>query len=201
MKEAKPKVQFYSENFTVRNALSVEQCGTQARGEAFTVTPALISPTPAGSAIESLTITRKASSATTTTCAITANDELLRALRAIPQQNSRHPQEISKVFVKEVNPLLDLHRGLAQQARGPCFGAEQVRPLPPAAQASHERRCAEVSLSSYTRAAEGNEPIVAEDDWLRCTQMWHASNQLRVDLDRVLSGWSRSSINYAKHTE
>ena len=59
--------------------------------------------TPAGAAIVSLTRTRKTHTATSTSYAITGNDEFLRALRPMAQQNARIPLELPTVFAKPVD--------------------------------------------------------------------------------------------------
>ena len=73
---------------------------------------------------------------TTSTWALTANEELLRALTSMEQQNDRLLHELSKVLPKAVNALLEVHRCAGQQAVRPSFGVPKAEHLPLAALAS-----------------------------------------------------------------
>ena len=79
------------------------------------------------------------------------------------QQNARLATELSIAFAKTVMPLLDVHRGAAEQALGPGFVVAKAQPLPPAAQASPADSSADSSGSAYAKAQEnvieGTEPM------------------------------------------
>ena len=100
----------------------VEAPGKRVLSGAVQVTTALTISTLAGSAIVSLSITRTSPTSTTTSCSITAHEELLQTLRAIEQRNAQLPHEMSKAFAEAVKPLLDVLRSAAQQALGPSLG-------------------------------------------------------------------------------
>ena len=135
MANVRPTVTSFAEVVRQMNAALLERLAKRSMCEPFLITSALTIPTPPGPAIGSITNTRTTPTATTTSCAITANDELLRALRAVEQENARFPHTLSRVFVKEVESLLKVHRSAPQQALGPSFGAAKAPSLPPAAQA------------------------------------------------------------------
>ena len=107
-------VQFFTEDLTVQNAAWLEAEGKRVLAGPVQITTALTIPMLAGSAIVSLTTTSTTPTMTTTSCAIMANDEMLRALRAMELQNARLSQEISNEFAKAGKPLLDVHRGAAR---------------------------------------------------------------------------------------
>lgn len=100
--------------------------------------------------------TRTTSTAKNTSGAITANDELLGALREMEQQNLRLPRKHSEVFAKAVERLLQVHRSGAQQTFGPNFGGARAIPSP------GQAASANTSSSSYntapTSAGEISEP-------------------------------------------
>ena len=83
MQEEKVRIELFAEDVTVANAVWMkEQRKPVVRGPVH-VTTALNIPKPAGSAIVSMTTTRTSPTITTTSYAITATDELLRAVRAM----------------------------------------------------------------------------------------------------------------------
>ena len=141
----------------------MEQVAKRALDEPIQIPSTLTIPTPAGPAIVSLTTTRTTPTTTTTSCAIMANEKLLRALKAMEHQNARLAHELWKVFPQALKPLLDVHRGAAQQLLGPSFGVAKAQPLPPAAQASPASTSADSSGSAYatthSSVGEGNEPV------------------------------------------
>ena len=95
-------------------------CGMVAasgKGNAMQATPNQFGPQDPYAcllAIVSLTTCRTMHTTMTTSGAITADDELLRTLRAMEQENSRLPLEISKIFARVMKPFLDVHRRAAQ---------------------------------------------------------------------------------------
>ena len=66
MHEAKPKVQWFAEDVTVENPAWMEEQAKRVLSGPLQFTTALTIPTPAGSAIMSLTTTRTAPTSTTT---------------------------------------------------------------------------------------------------------------------------------------
>ena len=113
-----------------------ERMATASLLEQTQITSAVTSPTPAGSPIVSLTTTQTTPTTSATACAITANDELLRTLIAMAQQNAELPHELIKEFEKAVKPLFDVHCTAAQKALGPSSGSAKGQPLPPSGQRS-----------------------------------------------------------------
>ena len=77
-----------------------------------------------------------------TSAAISANDELLRALSAMEHQNVRLQRTLSKIFAKAAEPLLKVHRSAAQEVLSPNRGGTmalhspaqrsllRIRPIP-----------------------------------------------------------------------
>ena len=122
-----------TEDVTVANAAWLEGKAKRVLSGAVQVTTALTIPTPAGPAVVSLTTTRTTPTSTTSSCVITANDELLRTLRSMEQQNARLPREM---FPMAIKPLLDVPRTTARKALGPSFGPAKASPLPLAAEPS-----------------------------------------------------------------
>ena len=126
------------------------------------ITSALTISTHVGTAIVSLTNIPTAPPPRATLCAITAKDELLRALRAMEQQNAMVAQELSKVFAIALKPLLDVLPCGAPQIMRPDFGVAKAQPLPrqrklPSSESGYS------SASTYATAhfsiGEGKEPM------------------------------------------
>ena len=154
---------------------------THGEGDADETYPNLFCPhhpTPGGSAIVSLTTSQTTPTTYSTNCAMTANDELIRKLRAVAQQNAQLPQQLSKVFAKAVIPLLDVDRRAAQNALGSSSGLAlglssgppkgpssvsakaqssgpvKARLLPQASQRSSAGTSTDGSATAYTTAQE-----------------------------------------------
>ena len=91
MQQEKGRVEFNAQDVTVENASWLEAQAKRVLSGAVQVMTALTIPTPVGSVIVSLTTTRTTPTMTTS-YALTAKDEFLRALRSMEQQNPRLPQ-------------------------------------------------------------------------------------------------------------
>ena len=113
MAEEKKIVSFYAEDVTVRNVEWLQRAAKKTLLEPTQITSAVKIPTPIGPAIVSLAPTRTTPTTTTTYCSVRATAELLRALRAMEQQNARLPEQISREFAKAVKPLVDVHLSAA----------------------------------------------------------------------------------------
>ena len=79
------KVRFYAEDVTLQNAAWLEEKAKPALSGPVQLTTTLSIPTSAVPAIMSLTTTRARRPTTSTSCAITAHDDLLKALRPMEQ--------------------------------------------------------------------------------------------------------------------
>ena len=150
--EEKPKFEFYAEEVTVANAVWMEEQAKRVLSGQVQVTTALTIPTPAGSAIVSLTTTPTKPTTTTTSCAITATDYLLRALRAMEQQNARLTEQISRESANAVKPLLDVHLSAARKALGCCSCPAKAAHLPLVAWPSPARTRTDSSGATYAIA-------------------------------------------------
>ena len=158
------------------------------------VTSALTIPTPAVSAIVSLTTTQITLTISTMSCAITAKDELLTTQRPIEQQNARMPLELSKVFEDAVKRLFHVDRSAERTALGQRSGPAKVRPLPLTVQPSPVGTRSDPSGATFATANEivGEGAIPAElepvgayegkRDWLKVFQEDVAQQVERVSL-------------------
>ena len=91
MQDNKPKVAFYAEDVTVKNAACLEDQEKRVLRGPVQVTTAVTIPTPAASAIVSWSTTRTTPISTITTYAIIAHEELLDAIRAMEKRNAKLP--------------------------------------------------------------------------------------------------------------
>ena len=87
------------------------------------ITSALSIPTPVGNTIVSLTTTQTTPTPSTSTCALSVGEELIRMRTQVGQQNAQLPQQLARVFAKGVKPLLEVHRTAAQKALGSSSSA------------------------------------------------------------------------------
>ena len=133
-------------------AVRLEQEGIRALSEPIQIPSALPIPSPASPTIRSLTTTRTTPATKTTSCGLRANEDLRRTLRAMEQQNTRLPHELSMFFAKTDKQLLQLHRGAAKHVLGATFAAAKAHPLPLLVQASPAGTNAVSSGSAYGTA-------------------------------------------------
>lgn len=164
MANIKPTVTFIAEDVTQQNAALLKRVAKQPMCEPIQNTPALTILTTAGPAMGSLTTTRTTPTATTTSCAITANIALLRALRPMEHQNAGLPHTLWKVFAKVVDPLLQVDRNAAQQALSSNVGLGKS--VPSAEEASAPSSSTASSATLPTSAAEGSEAVGGGTDWV-----------------------------------
>ena len=122
---------YSAEDVKEKNAAWMEEVVQATLLQPTQVISVLTIPTPVGSAIVSLTTTRLAPTATTTTYSITMDRELLNTLKVMAYQNAQLPLQNSKVLEDAVKPLLEVHRATAGKSLGSSTNSARTQFLPP----------------------------------------------------------------------
>ena len=114
MAKVKLTITFLAEEVPEAHSLLLEKLASESLYKAIWIASAAKIPTPEGAAIVSMRMSCSTPTATTNSCAISMNAELLRTLRAIEPHNRRLPNGYSIVFGKAVEPLFLVHRSGVQ---------------------------------------------------------------------------------------
>ena len=120
-------VSFYAQDVTINNAEWVERMAKETLMKPRQITSALIIPTPADAAIVSLTTTQTTPTNSSTTCALSEREELIRTLREVAEENAQLSHQLAKVFAKVVRPLGDVQRTAVQKSF--CPSSPAVGPI------------------------------------------------------------------------
>ena len=116
LSDAHKIVSFYAQGVTVHTAELMERMAKEMLMKPTQITSALTIPPPVGKAIVRLTTTQTTPTTSSTTCALSVGEQLIRTLKHVAQENAQLPLHLSRVFAKAVKPFLELPRTAANKA-------------------------------------------------------------------------------------
>ena len=183
-------VSFYAQDVTIRNAEWMERMANETLMKPTHVTSALTIPTPVGNAIVTLSTTQTTPTTSTTRCALSMTEELIRTFKQVAQQNAELHQQLSKLFGMAVRPLLGVHRTAAQKTLGSSSSA--LVPIPSSASALRSGP----AMTSSSGSAKGPHASSARNRPLTNRPIPHATQPSRIG-----TSTENSSAAYATPNE